>query len=157
MTTGMNSAPLDRLMVFTGNANPRLAQDVAKHLNLPIGRAIVGKFSDGEVLVELIENVRGKDAFVLQSTCAPTNDNLMELLVMIDALKRSSAARVTAAIPYFGYARQDRRPRSEEHTSELQSRLHLVCRLLLEKKKKKIMKRTRPSHMFREITELRIR
>src|SRR5213083_2066758 len=89
MTTGMNSAPLDRLMVFTGNANPRLAQDVAKHLNLPIGRAIVGKFSDGEVLVELIE-----------------------LLVMIDALKRSSAARVTAAIPYFGYARQDRRPRS---------------------------------------------
>src|SRR6267378_1906623 len=112
MTTGMNSAPLDRLMVFTGNANPRLAQDVAKHLNLPIGRAIVGKFSDGEVLVELIENVRGKDAFVLQSTCAPTNDNLMELLVMVDALKRSSAARVTAAIPYFGYARQDRRPRS---------------------------------------------
>src|SRR5882672_10396742 len=105
MTTGMNSAPLDRLMVFTGNANPRLAQDVAKHLNLPIGRAIVGKFSDGEVLVELIENVRGKDVFVLQSTCAPTNDNLMELLVMVDALKRSSAARVTAAIPYFGYAR----------------------------------------------------
>src|SRR5205823_5392975 len=92
MTTGMNSAPLDRLMVFTGNANPRLAQDVAKHLNLPIGRAIVGKFSDGEVLVELIENVRGKDAFVLQSTCAPTNDNLMELLVMVDALKRTSAA-----------------------------------------------------------------
>src|SRR6266480_3821525 len=112
MTTGMNSAPLDRLMVFTGNANPRLAQDVAKHLNLPIGRAIVGKFSDGEVLVELIENVRGKDVFVLQPTCAPTNDNLMELLVMVDALKRSSAARVTAAIPYFGYARQDRRPRS---------------------------------------------
>src|SRR5205807_993978 len=110
--TAMTNAPLDRLMVFTGNANPRLAQDVAKHLNLPIGRAIVGKFSDGEVLVELIENVRGKDAFVLQSTCAPTNDNLMELLVMIDALKRSSAARVTAAIPYFGYARQDRRPRS---------------------------------------------
>src|SRR6267378_2954454 len=88
MTTGMNSAPLDRLMVFTGNANPRLAQDVAKHLNLPIGRAIVGKFSDGEVLVELIENVRGKDAFVLQSTCAPTNDNLMELLVMVDVLKQ---------------------------------------------------------------------
>src|SRR6195256_2084700 len=112
MTTGMNSAPLDRLMVFTGNANPRLAQDVAKHLNLPIGRAIVGKFSDGEVMIELLENVRGKDVFVLQSTCAPTNDNLMELCVMVDALKRSSAARVTAAIPYFGYARQDRRPRS---------------------------------------------
>src|ERR1700674_4795798 len=107
-----NAAPLDRLMVFTGNANPRLAQEVAKHLNLSIGRAIVGKFSDGEVLVELLENVRGKTVCVLQSTCAPTNDNLMELLVMIDALKRSSAARVTAAIPYFGYARQDRRPRS---------------------------------------------
>jgi ribose-phosphate pyrophosphokinase len=99
-------------MVFTGNANPRLAQDVTRHLNLSLGRAIVGKFSDGEVMVELLENVRGKDVFVLQSTCAPTNDNLMELLVMVDALKRSSAARVTAAIPYFGYARQDRRPRS---------------------------------------------
>jgi len=110
--TGMQSAPLDRLMIFAGNATPRLAQDVAKHLNLSLGRAIVGKFSDGEVMVELLENVRGKDVFVLQSTCAPTNDNLMELLVMIDALKRSSAARVTAAIPYFGYARQDRRPRS---------------------------------------------
>jgi hypothetical protein len=108
----MNTAPLDRLMVFTGNANPGLAKDVAKHLNLSLGRAIVGKFSDGEVMVELLENVRGKDVFVLQSTCAPTNDNLMELLVMVDALKRSSAARVTAAIPYFGYARQDRRPRS---------------------------------------------
>jgi ribose-phosphate pyrophosphokinase len=98
--------------VFTGNASPRLAQEVAKHLNLSLGSAIVGKFSDGEVMVELLENVRGKDVFVLQSTCAPTNDNLMELLVMIDALKRSSAARVTAAMPYFGYARQDRRPRS---------------------------------------------
>src|SRR5438309_8822763 len=108
----MTNAPLDRLMVFTGNANPRLAQDVAKHLNLPIGRAIVGKFSDGEVLVELIENVRGKDVFVLQSTCAPTNDNLMELVIMVDALKRASAGRITAAIPYFGYARQDRRPHS---------------------------------------------
>jgi ribose-phosphate pyrophosphokinase len=103
---------MERLMVFTGNANPRLAQDVVKHLNLSIGRAVVGKFSDGEVMVEIMENVRGKDVFVLQSTCAPTNDNLMELLVMVDALKRSSAARVTAAIPYFGYARQDRRPRS---------------------------------------------
>src|SRR5439155_218435 len=100
MTTGMNSAPLDRLMVFTGNANPRLAQDVAKHLNLPIGRAIVGKFSDGEVLVELIENVRGKDAFVLQSTCAPTNDNLMELLVMID--KRRPKANVAEVMNVIG-------------------------------------------------------
>ena len=116
MNTGiaaaMTNLPLERLMVFTGNANARLAQEVAKHLNLSLGRAIVGKFSDGEVMVELLENVRGKDVFVLQSTCAPTNDNLMEMLVMIDALKRSSAARVTAAIPYFGYARQDRRPRS---------------------------------------------
>ena len=99
-------------MVFTGNANPRLAQDVVKHLNISLGRAVVGKFSDGEVMVELLENVRGKDVFVLQSTSIPTNDNLMELLIMADALKRSSAARVTAAIPYFGYARQDRRPRS---------------------------------------------
>src|SRR5688572_32765918 len=89
---------LDRLMVFTGNANPRLAQEVAKHLNLSLGRAVVGKFSDGEVMVEIMENVRGKDVFVLQSTCAPTNDNLMELMVMVDALKRSSAARVSAAI-----------------------------------------------------------
>ena len=103
---------MDRLMVFAGNANPKLAQDVAKHLNMSLGRALVGKFSDGEVLVEIMENVRGKDVFVLQSTCQPTNDNLMELMVMVDALKRSSAARVSAAIPYFGYARQDRRPRS---------------------------------------------
>ncbi len=103
---------LERLMVFTGNANPRLAQEVARHLNLSLGRAVVGKFSDGEVMVEILENVRGKDVFVLQSTCQPTNDNLMELMVMVDALKRSSAARVSAAIPYFGYARQDRRPRS---------------------------------------------
>jgi len=103
---------MDRLMVFAGNANPHLAQDVVKQLNISLGRAVVGKFSDGEVMVEIMENVRGKDVFVLQSTCQPTNDNLMELMVMVDALKRSSAARVSAAIPYFGYARQDRRPRS---------------------------------------------
>ena len=103
---------MDRLMVFAGNANPSLAQDVVKHLNLSLGRAVVDKFSDGEVMVEIMENVRGKDVFVLQSTCQPTNDNLMELMVMVDALKRSSAARVSAAMPYFGYARQDRRPRS---------------------------------------------
>src|ERR1044071_5332736 len=114
MTHGPSAAQLERLMVFTGNANPRLAQEVARYLNLSLGRAIVGKFSDGEVMVELLENVRGKDVFVLQSTCAPTNDNLMELLVMVDALKRSSAARVTAAIPYFGYARQDRRQAPSE-------------------------------------------
>ena len=99
-------------MVFTGNANPRLAQEVVKHLNIGLGRAVCGRFSDGEVMVEILENVRGRDVFVLQSTCKPTNDNLMELMVMVDALKRSSAARVTAALPYFGYARQDRRPRS---------------------------------------------
>jgi len=102
----------DNLMVFTGNANPKLAEDVARHLNIRLGRATVGRFSDGEVMVELLENVRGKDVFVLQSTCAPTNDSLMEVMVMVDALKRASAARITAALPYFGYARQDRRPRS---------------------------------------------
>ena len=100
------------LMVFTGNANPKLADAVVKHLGIPLGKALVGRFSDGEVQVEIQENVRGKDVFVLQSTCAPTNDNLMELMVMVDALKRASARRITAAIPYFGYARQDRRPRS---------------------------------------------
>ena len=102
----------ERMRIFTGNANPRLAEAVCRHLNISLGRAVVGRFSDGEVMVELLENVRGRDAFILQSTCAPTNDNLMEVLVMVDALKRASAARVTAAVPYFGYARQDRRPRS---------------------------------------------
>ncbi len=102
----------DNLMVFTGSANPKLAQRVARQLNIQLGKATVSKFSDGEVMVELLENVRGKDVFVLQSTCAPTNDTLMEMMIMVDALRRSSAARITAAIPYFGYARQDRRPRS---------------------------------------------
>ena len=102
----------ESLMVFTGNANPLLAHAVVRRLNIPLGHANVAKFSDGEVSVEVMENVRGKDCFVLQSTCAPTNENLMEVLLMVDALKRASAARVTAAIPYFGYARQDRRPRS---------------------------------------------
>jgi ribose-phosphate pyrophosphokinase len=100
------------LMVFTGNAIPKLAAAVAGHLGIGLGKATVGRFSDGEVMVEILENVRGKDVFVLQSTCAPTNDNLMELLVMVDALKRASAGRITAALPYFGYARQDRRVRS---------------------------------------------
>ncbi|WP_201212409.1 ribose-phosphate diphosphokinase [Rhodocyclus purpureus] len=99
-------------MVFTGNANPKLAADVVRRLNISLGRANVGRFSDGEVSVEIQEHVRGKDVFVLQSTCAPSNENLMELLVMVDALKRASAGRITAAIPYFGYARQDRRVRS---------------------------------------------
>jgi len=102
----------DSLMVFTGNANPALAADVVKRLNISLGRAQVGRFSDGEISVEIQEHVRGMDVFILQSTCAPTNENLMELLVMVDALKRASATRITAAIPYFGYARQDRRSRS---------------------------------------------
>ena len=103
---------LENLMVFTGNANPELAAGVAKQLGIPLGKAVISKFSDGEVMIEINENVRGKDVFVLQSTCAPTNDNLMEIMLMVDALKRASAGRITAAIPYFGYARQDRRPRS---------------------------------------------
>ncbi|RYF30401.1 MAG: ribose-phosphate pyrophosphokinase [Comamonadaceae bacterium] len=103
---------LENLMVFTGNANPELALGVARHLGIPLGKAVVSKFSDGEIVVEINENVRGKDVFVLQSTCAPTNDHLMEIMLMVDALKRASAGRITAAIPYFGYARQDRRPRS---------------------------------------------
>ena len=102
----------DSLMVFTGNANPALAEEVVKDLQIPMGRAKVGRFSDGEVMVELLENVRGQDAFILQSTCTPTTENLMEVVLMADALKRVSAGRITAAIPYFGYARQDRRPQS---------------------------------------------
>ncbi len=104
--------PHGSLMVFTGNANPKLGADVARRLGISLGSATVGRFSDGEVNVELLENVRGKDVFVLQPTCSPTNENLMELLILVDALKRASAGRITAAIPYFGYARQDRRPRS---------------------------------------------
>ena len=102
----------NNLMVFTGNANPALADAIAKNIGVPLGRASIGKFSDGEVSVELNENVRGKDVFVIQPTCAPTNDSIMELLLMSDALHRASANRITAVIPYFGYARQDRRVRS---------------------------------------------
>ena len=101
-----------KLMLFSGNANPKLAKDIANYLKLPLGNADIGRFSDGEVQVEIHENVRGRDVFVLQPTCAPTNDNLMELMMMLDALKRASAGRLTAVMPYFGYARQDRRPRS---------------------------------------------
>ena len=100
------------MMVFSGNSNPELSSNIAAHLNMPLGKAVVGQFSDGEVMVEIQENVRGRDVFVVQSTSAPTNDNLMELLVMIDAMRWASAGRVTAVIPYFGYSRQDRRPRS---------------------------------------------
>jgi len=100
------------MAVFTGNANPQLAQDIARYLQVPLGRAHVGRFSDGEITVELMENVRGRDVFIVQSTCPPANDHLMELLVMVDACRRASAQRVTAVVPYFGYARQDRRPRA---------------------------------------------
>lgn len=103
---------MSKMMVFTGNANPDLARRVVRQLHIPLGDALVSRFSDGEVSVELNENVRGKDVFIIQPTCAPTNDNLMEMVVMADALRRSSASRITAVIPYFGYARQDRRPRS---------------------------------------------
>ena len=99
-------------LVFTGNANPALAAEIASHLGISLGAADVGRVSDGEVTVEIKQNVRARDVFVVQSTCAPTNENLMELLIMVDALKRSSAERISAVIPYFGYARQDRRPRS---------------------------------------------
>ena len=102
----------NNLMVFTGNANPALADAIAKNIGVPLGRASISKFSDGEVSVELNENVRGKDVFVIQPTCAPTNDSIMELLLMSDALHRASANRITAVVPYFGYARQDRRVRS---------------------------------------------
>ena len=101
-----------KMMVFTGNANPALARKVADRLYLGMGNAAVSKFSDGEITIELSENVRGKDVFVIQSTCHPTNDNIIELLLMIDALRRASAGRITAVVPYFGYARQDRRVRS---------------------------------------------
>ncbi len=102
----------DSMMVFSGNANPALSAEIATHLGIPVGKAKVGRFSDGEILAEIRENVRGRDVFVVQPTAAPTNDHLMELLVMLDALRWASAKRITAVIPYFGYARQDRRPRS---------------------------------------------
>jgi ribose-phosphate pyrophosphokinase len=99
-------------VLFSGNANPALAQEMATHLNIELGKASVGRFSDGEVDVEIQQNVRARDLFIVQPTCAPTNENLMELCIMVDALKRASARRITAVMPYFGYARQDRRPRS---------------------------------------------
>jgi ribose-phosphate pyrophosphokinase len=106
------AAVLFNTVLFTGNANPVLAQEIATHLGVELGKAKVGRFSDGEVTVEIEQNVRARDIFVVQSTCAPTNESLMELFIMVDAFKRASARRITAVIPYFGYARQDRRPRS---------------------------------------------
>jgi ribose-phosphate pyrophosphokinase len=103
---------VNNLMVFTGNSNPVLADNIAKNIGIPLGNAVISKFSDGEISVQLNENVRGKDVFIIQPTCAPTNDSIMELLLIADALHRASANRITAVIPYFGYARQDRRVRS---------------------------------------------
>ncbi|EKD54271.1 MAG: hypothetical protein ACD_60C00100G0008 [uncultured bacterium] len=103
---------MSEIMIFSGNASEALAKHIVEHLNLPLGKAHVGRFSDGETMVEIQENVRGRDIFIIQSTCAPTNDNLMELIIMADALRRASATRITAVVPYFGYARQDRRVRS---------------------------------------------
>lgn len=103
---------MPEIMIFSGSANRELAQNIVEHLNLPLGKALVGRFSDGETMVEIQENVRGRDIFIIQSTCAPSNDTLMELIIMADALRRASASRITAVVPYFGYARQDRRVRS---------------------------------------------
>ncbi len=105
-------SPDSNLMVFSGNAHPKLAQDIVDYLNVPLGKALISRFSDGEVQVEIQENVRGKDVFIIQPTSMPTNDNIMELLIIVDALRRSSAERITTVIPYFGYSRQDRRVRS---------------------------------------------
>jgi len=107
-----NSLVIPNMMLFTGNATSGLATRIAKHLKLPLSKIQVGRFSDGEIALEIMENVRGRDVYIVQSTCPPVNDNLMELLVMADALRRASADRITAVIPYFGYARQDRRPRA---------------------------------------------
>jgi ribose-phosphate pyrophosphokinase len=112
MNAALKTNVLFNTMLFSGNANPALGQEIATHLGIELGKAKVGRFSDGEVDVELYQNVRARDIFVVQSTCNPTNENLMELLIMVDALKRASARRITAVMPYFGYARQDRRPRS---------------------------------------------
>ena len=103
---------LATMAIFSGNAHPKLAQDIAKVLHVPLAKAVVGRFSDGEISVEIMENIRGRETFIIQSTCPPTAENLMELLVMVDACRRASASRITAVIPYFGFARQDRRPRA---------------------------------------------
>src|SRR5688572_32220079 len=117
------------IKIFSGNANPKLAEEICRQLSCDMGKAYPERFSDGEFNFQIDENVRGGDVFLVQPTCPPTDAHLMELLIMLDAFRRSSASRITAVIPYYGY-------RSEEHTSELQSQSNLVCRLLLEKKKK---------------------
>ncbi|MEX2575443.1 MAG: ribose-phosphate diphosphokinase [Halofilum sp. (in: g-proteobacteria)] len=115
------------MMVFAGTANPRLAQNVCDHLNLPLGKANVGQFSDGETTVEILENVRGRDVFILQSTCQPTNDNLMEILLLCDALRRASVGRMTAVVPYFGYSRQDRRMRHQRVPVSAKVVANMLC------------------------------
>lgn len=115
------------ITLFTGNANPALALDIARHLMVPVGRASVGRFSDGEINVEIMENVRGRDVFLVQSTCPPVNDSLMELLTMADACRRASAASITAVVPYFGYARQDRRPRATRSAITAKLVADMIC------------------------------
>ncbi len=115
------------MMVFAGNANPDLAQAVCNHLNLPLGKANVGSFSDGETTVEVLENVRGRDAFIVQSTCQPTNDNMMEILLLCDALRRASVERITAVVPYFGYSRQDRRIRHQRVPVSAKVVANILC------------------------------
>ncbi len=115
------------MMVFAGNANPDLAQSVCDHLNLPLGKANVGRFSDGETTVEVLENVRGRDAFIVQSTCQPTNDNMMEILLLCDALRRASVERITAVVPYFGYSRQDRRIRHQRVPVSAKVVANILC------------------------------
>jgi ribose-phosphate pyrophosphokinase len=115
------------MMVFAGNANPRLAEDVCEHLSLPLGKANVGRFSDGETTVEILENVRGRDVFILQPTCEPTNDNLMEILLLCDALRRASVGRMTAVVPYFGYSRQDRRIRHQRVPVSAKVVANMLC------------------------------
>lgn len=115
------------MMVFAGNANPQLAREVCENLNLPLGKANVGRFSDNETMVEILENVRGRDVFIVQSTCAPTNDNLMEILLICDALRRASVGRMTAVVPYFGYSRQDRRIRHQRVPVSAKVVANMLC------------------------------
>jgi ribose-phosphate pyrophosphokinase len=112
MSAENKGTPVPKIMIFSGNASTTLANQIVQHLGIPLGKALVSRFSDGETMVEIQENVRGRDVFIIQSTCAPTNDSLMELILIADALRRASAAKITAVVPYFGYARQDRRVRS---------------------------------------------